>query len=385
MKKFLKVFDSDAAPLVRLLSGIKIVTSLFASWALVLGVFLLLIIAGGVTSTLESDTDQSGSGFNGTYSRELPMYDEIKGTAAIPEDVAKLAVGAAVKYKQLPSVILSQWAYESEWGRSYAAKNDQNYFGITWYAGCPFPQGSPRGLGGSEGGFYMKFPDKQSSFSFYGFMIATQSNFNASVGKKNPGEVLLILGRGGYAEAGITETSAYYTGCMSIIKSNKLVETYDEFAIKRWQDSVPGGSTNGSTPGIGNSALLEKVLGQTINGGQCYGLTAYYVSELGGPQLMGSGKINASDIGSDYPWESYGWVVIFNPMFSDFQPGDVINYKAYSALAPTQYGHTAVIASVQGNGQYTNFEQNAERGQIVAKYNRTDTPGSVCSLVRKVK
>lgn len=345
------------------------------------------MIGGFLTS--ESNVTGDDGRFTGEYTKELPQFKEIKGTGSIPDDVAQLAVGTAVKYKLLPSVIISQWAYESEWGRSLAAKSDSNFFGITWFQGSKFPAGSQRGVGGSEGGFYMKFPDKQSSFSYYGFMLASQSNFNESVGNKDPGSVLLILGSGGYAAAGITQSSPYYTNCMTIIHSNNLVNTYDSFAISHWKDKVAGGDTskknNGSVAGVGDSAILDKVVGQTVNGGQCYGLTAYYVTQLGGPQLMGSGKINASDIGTDYNWSSYGWIVIMNPKYSDFKPGDIVNYTPFTMIATSQFGHTGVVSSVQGNNQFTSVEQNAERGQIVAKYNRTYQPGLFTSLVRKVK
>lgn len=338
--------------------------------------------------SMQSSVTGSGSKFTGEYTKELPIFDEIKGTDKIPNDVAKFAVGAAVKYRLLPSVIISQWAYESEWGRSAAAKHDNNYFGITYFSGCPFPPGTQRGIGGSEGGWYMKFPDMESSFSYYGYMVAVQSNFNACVGNKSPGECLLILGRGGYAAAGITESSPYYTGCMSIVESNNLVSLYDSFAMEHWDDEVGGtskGDGNSTIPGVGDSAILDRLLGTSVNGGQCYGLTAYYVEQLGGPTMMGSGFMNASDIGSDYDWGKYGWITINNPSFSDFRAGDVINYKAFSAMGPTMYGHTGVIASTLPTGQYTTYEQNAGQGQIVAKYNRTDIPDVVSSLVRKVK
>ena len=76
-------------------------------------------------------------------------------------------------------------------------------------------------------------------------MVATQSNFNACVGNKKPWRKFIDLRRGGYAAAGITEDSPYYTGCMSIITSNKLTE-YDEFAIKHWGE---GGNNNGTITG----------------------------------------------------------------------------------------------------------------------------------------
>ena len=73
---------------------------------------------------------------------------------------------------------------------------------VSWLS---LPQGSARGIGGSEGGFYMKFPNLKACYDYYGFMVASQSNFNQCVGNKDPGSCLLILGRGGYAAAGITE------------------------------------------------------------------------------------------------------------------------------------------------------------------------------------
>lgn len=270
MKRFFKVFDKDAPPIVRLYSFFKIFSSL-SSVGILLFALVATVVIGSFLS-MQSEPTGSDGRFTGEYTKDLPIFDEVKGTGSIPDDVAKFAVGAGVKYRLLPSVIISQWAYESEWGRSLAAKSDHNYFGITWFSGCPFPVGSQRGIGGSEGGWYMKFPDMQSSFSYYGYMVATQSNFNACVGNKSPGECLLILGRGGYAAAGITESSDYYRGCMSIIESNKLVETYDSFAIKHWDNQVAGGSTSGnsSIPGKGNSAILDKVLGTTVYDGQCY-------------------------------------------------------------------------------------------------------------------
>lgn len=210
---------------------------------LFIGLFLLLF-SSGVPDDSSTDTG-GGETFTGDYSEGLPIYKEIKGRGPFSDEIAQYAVGAAVKYKLLPSVILSQYGYESAFGTSASARNDLNYFGITWFDGCLFPKGTARGIGGSEGGWYMKFPNSKSAFSFYGFMVATQSNFNACVGNKSPEASLLILGRGGYAAAGITESSPYFTGCLSIITANKLKE-YDDFAIKHWGE---GGNNNGTITG----------------------------------------------------------------------------------------------------------------------------------------
>ncbi|TNX40862.1 glucosaminidase domain-containing protein, partial [Enterococcus faecium] len=208
------------------------------------------------------------------------------------DEIAQYAVGAAVKYKLLPSVILSQYGYESAFGTSASARNDLNYFGITWFDGCLFPKGTARGIGGIEGGWYMKFPNSKAAFSYYGFMVATQSNFNACVGNKSPGASLLILGRGGYAAAGITEDSPYYTGCMSIITSNKLTE-YDEFAIKHWGE---GGNDNGTITGEWTNPFPGSSLDKSsFSGGQLFGTNP-------GGEFRPNGFHDGLDFGSvDHP------------------------------------------------------------------------------------
>ncbi|WP_256925941.1 glucosaminidase domain-containing protein [Enterococcus faecium] len=330
------------------------------------------------------DTTGLALTFNGEYTEDLPVFEEIKGRGPITNEHAQAAVGAAVKYRLLPSVILSQLGYESAYGQSQSGKNDTNFFGITWFPGCPYPQGSARGIGGAEGGYYMKFPNLKACYNYYGWMVATQSNFNQCVGNKDPGSCLLTLGRGGYAAAGITEGSPYYQGAMNIIKSYNLTE-YDAFAIKHW-NILPTKNTTITGKSKGNVKVLDGVIGQTVNNGECYGGTAWYVSKLGGPQLMGSGHSYAMMIGEDYDWATYGWQVIMNPKPSDLQAGDVINWQAGGALSPGIWGHTGIITGVSNSGQsFSTVEQNAEQGRMMARYQRTYNQTKIRSLVRKVK
>lgn len=146
-----------------------------------------------------------------------------------------------------------------------------------------------------------------------------------------------------------------------------------------------GNSKGSGTKGKGNSTILNSMLGQSLYNGECYGLVAWYVDKMGGPKMMGSGFMNAWSIGSDYNWESFGWKVIFNPSFNDLQAGDIINWKAGGRLAPGIYGHTGVISSVLKNGEFTTYEQNAEKGRINASYTRTTSINPIVSIVRKVK
>ncbi|MGT9074388.1 CHAP domain-containing protein [Enterococcus faecalis] len=142
---------------------------------------------------------------------------------------------------------------------------------------------------------------------------------------------------------------------------------------------TPGGGPAGQI----NNEVISRALGTRVENGQCYGWTAMYVRSLGGPELMGSGKMNASDIGSDYPWEQYGFQVIFAPSFNQLKAGDVINWRQ-GGIALSVYGHTGVITSVGKDGQFQTVEQNAEQGEIVAQYNRSMDSGIIQSVVRKV-
>ncbi len=345
---------------------------------------LLMLVAFSFTDNEESLSfagGGQGEPFTGEFTSGLPRIETVKGQGSFTDEIATLAMATSLKYRILPSVILSQYAYESAYGNSPVAKNDKNYFGITWFNGCPFPKGSARGIGGSEGGNYMKFPTTEEAFNYYGYMLASQSNFNQSVANKKPSEVLLILGRGGYADAGITESSPYFTGAMAIIDSNNLLD-YDKVAIPKWQSNslVASSSTPSGSNGIG---VLENVLGNTLYNGQCYGLTAYYVDQLGGPVLMGSGYEYAERIGEDYDWEKYGWQVIMNPQPSDLKAGDVINWYAGGSLSPGIWGHTGIIYRVNEDGSFDTYEQNAGQGQICAKYTRTFDMTRIRSIVRK--
>ena len=166
------------------------------------------------------------------------------------------------------------------------------------------------------------------------------------------------------------------------VEQNKRKTSAVNWYKRLFEGSLGGGSAN---IGGGKIDILESVMGQTINGGQCYGLTAYYVQKLGGPQMMGSGFMYAQSIGSDYDWQKYGWSVIFDPKPSEIKAGDVINWYAGEALSPGIYGHTGIIASVESEGKFITYEQNAEQGQICAKYARQwgREFNRVASVVRK--
>ena len=73
------------------------------------------------------------------------------------------------------------------------------------------------------------------------------------------------------------------------------------------------------------------------------------------------------EIGHDYNWGAHGWEVIFNPKYEQLQAGDIINWHPGGAVSPGVYGHTGVIYSVDNNGNFSTYEQNAEKGRVCAK------------------
>ncbi|EGO2723793.1 CHAP domain-containing protein [Enterococcus faecalis] len=157
-------------------------------------------------------------------------------------------------------------------------------------------------------------------------------------------------------------------------------------SANNWYKRLSTGTMGAGSANVGGGKIdvLEQMLGQTVNGGQCYGGTSYYVEKMGFQSLMGTGHMFASEIGNDYAWEQAGWQVIKNPNYSDVKAGDVINF-AMGGYATSVYGHTGIVGSVQGDGKLVVYEQNAEQGQIIAKYNRqwgAEYP-NVTSLVRK--
>ncbi|EMW5938856.1 phage tail protein [Enterococcus faecalis] len=140
---------------------------------------------------------------------------------------------------------------------------------------------------------------------------------------------------------------------------------------------------------------LETLMGKWLGNGQCYAVPAEYSGFMGGCGL-GAGTIygfshvigdtsSAADIGEAYDWNAVGWRVIQNPTYQDLVVGAIVNIRRGGqwgtgwTVDPT-YGHTGVIYGLE-NGRIQTIEQNAEQGQIVAKYDRLYFDGSIQSIV----
>lgn len=340
---------------------------------------LLVVAILAFSSENQPDNNTDGN-INVSWTTDLPLdlVKNVKGTGQISDEVAQLATATAIKYRQLPSVILSQYAYESMWGKSQSGQQDNNYFGITWFQGSKYPKGTARGVGGSEGGNYMKFPNAEECFNYYGYMIASQDNFNKAVDNKNPGEVLLILGKGGYASAGITESSPYYTGAMGIIKSNDFTK-YDDFAIKNWDKSkaislgkitsgkikLKGGGTLASSWDFPSeyksklkdppsSASMTTQPGNSYPVGQCTWYAYNREVELGNFKDL-SGTFGFLGNGQDWvrSLASKGWKVSSTPT-----KGAVISTLGGADGTLAMYGHVSIVEYVNPDGSFLMSECN---------------------------
>lgn len=140
---------------------------------------------------------------------------------------------------------------------------------------------------------------------------------------------------------------------------------------------------------------LKSKVNQTVGYPQCYALSAEYSGVMDGPNmgcgtqydiLARNGNVySAADIGCAYPWPLHGWKVIYHPEYQEFVVGAIINWQRGGKVglrgASKTYGHTGVIKGMN-DGRFQTYEQNAEKGEIVAEYDReffdSDQIASIC-------
>ena len=137
--------------------------------------------------------------------------------------------------------------------------------------------------------------------------------------------------------------------------------------------SICGSVTSGSSNSQSISAL-ESLLGQYVPdtyGGayhQCYDVSAYYAHSINSNITLFGGSGAAANIGSDYKWSSWGWIVINNPSLSQVKAGQIINFRESNKwpYPLTSDGHTGVIKSVDASkGTITMYNQNVNGGPEV--------------------
>ncbi|OSM24677.1 hypothetical protein B6S41_10600 [Enterococcus faecalis] len=163
---------------------------------------------------------------------------------------------------------------------------------------------------------------------------------------------------------------------------------------QKWYDKFKDLKASTAT-GKAGIEHLEALMGKWLGNGQCYAVPAEYSGFMGGCGL-GAGTIYglshvigdtsaAADIGEAYDWNAVGWKVISNPTYKDLVVGAIVNIRRSGQwgtgwTVDPAYGHTGVIYGLE-NGRIQTIEQNAEQGQIVAKYDRLYFDNSIQSIV----
>lgn len=159
----------------------------------------------------------------------------------------------------------------------------------------------------------------------------------------------------------------------------------ERWGFKIWiyaGDGPGSGGSGGLTDGA-VAALLQPTMGTHVGNGECYGLVSFYVFQVTNRQwaigagfpmnlpVIGGNTVNARDIAITYDWASIGWTIKFNPSPGDLVPGAIFTLVPPAWGSPVPFGHTGIIASVDGNN-FRTYEQNVG-GRFVTMQNRTWT------------
>lgn len=173
-----------------------------------------------------------------------------------------------------------------------------------------------------------------------------------------------VVGVANDPEAAALDWSVYYEGVA--LSDGQTNANSLKTNAKKWYDLLKDelGSSNG-----GQISELNDIVGKSVGSGQCYAISSLYAERLNFGALIGG--INASDIGQDYNWSAKGWQVVTTPKVNEVKAGDIINWKKGALFSADQsikvdgtYGHTAVVASVNGN-TITVYSQNPGPAQLV--------------------
>lgn len=275
----------------------------------------------------------------------------------------------------MPSYMLTQIYYESWWGDSTVAQNNNNWSGVS----CVYFEGEQirsSGVivtcGGSrsptEGGNYYKYSTVEDYLIDHMHMMRPMSwndgGMYAISGKTNLKSGIYGLftaggeATGNYAEQDVT---TYYNNCSSIYtgikNANPVLDEIDALVYD-------GSNWLSYDPYVNNPGLdhLSSLVGSKVGSGQCYALAAEYVGFLGGPKmgcetiytrdepiLPGGDGMCAGMIGHNHDFASYDWEIVWSPTFDELRVGDVIVWSGYTThFSPGyKYGHVDIIRGLK--------------------------------------
>lgn len=317
------------------------------------------------------------------------------GNVELSEANCRAIIQYCRQYKILPSVAISQMWLESFWGTSSVGQADNNWGGIT-YPGTGNPsvsvtQGTARGVGGSEGGFYCRYNSPTDYFNDYCYLLRDGGWYKVS-GQGDFDKAISGLFISGGAVANYAASYEHYQPLMREIWND--IQNANGNRATEFLNQVYNNGWVSTSPSAGNKGIerLNELVGQLWGNGQCYAVPAEYSGILGGCGL-GAGTsygfsdiigdtYNACNIGSGYDWAKKGWLVINRPSSADqAQVGDIINWASFGGSGLGSAGHTGVIIGKSGNTLNT-IEQNAPVGSPITKHDRDFNLWQIESLVR---
>lgn len=320
----------------------------------------------------------------------------------ISSDVVGQILALCTQHKLLPSGVFSQLYLESWWGASNVARVDNNWGGLTWTgngnrpSGVVVTQGSARPA--NEGGYYMHFASVSDYMKDYTYLLAEQGIYKVKGADSIDVYTKGLFRVGGATYDYATAGYAHYAPLMRDIRSG--INRNNNNAMDNLDNQYRSIGTVGTAPVSQIASKTKSVLdaltakkGQLIGSGQCYALSAWYAQSIGGPGLGGGvtslrGLIGAgmaaSQIGTDYNWEQFGWKVVVPNKVADLIPGSIANIKANfngGFLNTTGWGHTVVIKAISGD-TLTVLEQNFAGHQYVEErtYSASAYLGAIQSL-----
>lgn len=114
--------------------------------------------------------------------KNVAELDINNGGHTLPQNLTKHLIRQGIAKKVPPSLFICQLYYESNWGNSKVAKDNNNWGGLTWSGNPKRPSGIivTRGTSrpSNEGGYYMKFNSVDDYLTDYVYLLTGQGIYN---------------------------------------------------------------------------------------------------------------------------------------------------------------------------------------------------------------
>ena len=332
--------------------------------AIFIGSFSILVlgvVSGGNETKIAGDLGSGCSVITGSYNADL--VDSVLKDAGAFSGQREAFEHVGKKYNIDPILIMAISIHETGWGKSAAVMNHNN------------PSGQ------MIGSTIIHFDTLEEGLDMTGKTLNNLWNERGLNTIEKLGSAYAPIG----AANDPTGLNTYWVPTVT-----NMIEKLG---------GLSGGYSGNCNPVVQVSSAgldhLQTLMGKSIGNGQCYALSAEYSGFMGGAglgagtsygltQVIGPTE-SASDIGIAYNWSALGWTVIKNPSYDQLVPGAIINWsrggQVASWSASAVWGHTGVIRGLS-NGNILTYEQNTEKGQIVATFERPyNGPNSIASIV----